>query len=265
MALLNFEDKPKPFLDHLEDLRAALLRSAFALLAGMALCLWQAPRLLTVLKKPLADAGVDPDKSLVVLDVTGGVMAWINISFWGGLLLASPFILCFVAWFVFPGLHQHERKAITRSLGFAVLLFVGGVALGYFMAVGYAYKFMFAISRWMGVSQEQIMLPSYVGFTIRLLLAFGLTFELPVILYILGVLGVIEVESLARFRKHAIIGSLIIGMVVTPTQDPFSQLLIAVPLYVLYELCIVLLRLRGRPDAPQTLPAPRPDSTLAKP
>lgn len=257
---LSFEDKPKPFLDHLEDLRTALLRSSFALIAGMSLCLWQAPLLLQILKKPLADAGVDPEKALVVLDVTGGVMAWINISFWGGMLLASPFILWFIAWFVFPGLHQHERQAITRSLGAAVLLFVGGVALGYFQAVGYAYKFMFAISRWMGVSQEQIMLPSYVGFTIRLLLAFGLTFELPVILYILGVLGVIEVEALAKYRKHAVIAALIIGMVVTPTQDPFSQLLIAVPLYILYEVCIVMLRLRAKKENP---PATRPDATPA--
>jgi sec-independent protein translocase protein TatC len=258
--LIPAEDTPKPFLDHLDDLRTAILRSAGALLVGMILCMWQSPWLLKVLKHPLIVAGANPDTILINLEAGGSIAAWLSISFWGGLLVAIPFVTWNIAWFIFPGLHQHERQAITRSLGAAVLLFVGGVALGYFQAVGYAFKFMFAIGQWLGVPQEQITISSYLGFTIRLLIAFGLTFELPVILYILGVLGVIEVASLAKFRKHAVVGSLIIGMVVTPTQDPFSQLLIAVPLYILYELCIILLRLRARKE---TLPAVAGDAPPA--
>lgn len=236
----------KPFLIHLEDLRRALIWSAAALLAGMAAACTMAPALFKILKAPLKGIVPNPDTFVRTLDVTGGMTVAMQTILWGGLLISAPVIVFSLCWFVFPGLTRRERRALLGGLLFAALLFVTGVLMCYFMALGPALEIMLWFNSWMGIGIEYFTVTSYIGFVLKLLLSFGLTFELPVVILILGQLGIINSRHLRDKRRHAIIIILILAAIITPTQDPFSQLLLAVPLVGLYELCLWLIWARER-------------------
>jgi sec-independent protein translocase protein TatC len=231
----------KPFLGHLDDLRRVLVWSAGALFCGMVAAVFLVPRMFALLKLPLVKAGRDPETLLVAMDMTGGVSAAMQAVFWGGLLFSAPFILGCIAWFIFPGLTARERRAVTGGLVFAAILFIFGVLLGYFLALPPGIQMMLWVYEWMGFPIKFISLTSYVGFVLKLLLAFGLTFELPIVLLVLGHLGMVTSAQLRDKRRHAIVIILVIAMVITPTQDPVTQLLLSVPLVALYELCIWLI------------------------
>ncbi len=230
----------KPFLEHLEDLRRTLIGCAAALAVGMAIAGPLTPRILAVLKAPLRRITAEPDVFLRSIEVSGAFMATLQIAFWSGLLLAAPIILLLIGAFVFPGLTQRERRLVWRASGFAVLLFAAGVALGYCVTLPVALQVMFGIHRWLGIAAEWTV-TSYVAFSVQLLIAFGLVFEMPVVLLILGRLGVITSTQLREKRKYAVVILLIIAAVLTP-PDVFSQILMAVPLILLYEICVWMIK-----------------------
>ncbi len=236
----------KPILEHLDDLRRACFWALAALLAGMAVALRFAPALFRLIKAPLYGVVENPDTFLRNIDVTGGMSVAMQTIFWGGLLFSAPAILAAVAWFVFPGLTGRERRAVLGGMLFALVLFVCGVLMCYFAALKPALRIMLWFNEWLGFKVEYFLVTSYVGFVLKLLLSFGLTFELPVVLLILGHLGIITSAQLRRTRRHAIVLILVLAMVITPTQDPFSQLLLAIPLIMLHEICIWLVWARER-------------------
>ncbi len=245
-----------PFLHHLEDLRRALAWSIGALFAGMGVAALLAPRALAILKAPLKTVVENPDTFLRTLDITGGMSVAMQTILWGGILISAPVIVLALAWFIFPGLTRKERRAVLAALGFAAGLFVLGVALCYYFALAPALTIMLWFNQWMGIPVDYVTVTSYVGFTLKLLLSFGLTFELPIVILLLGRLGIITSVQLRGKRRHAIVAILILAMVITPTQDPFSQLILAVPLIVLYEICIWLVWARERSAKIQCYPAP---------
>ncbi len=236
----------KPLLAHLNDLRRALMWALGALLIGMIIAARFAPDFYRILKAPLHGVVANPDLFLRNIEVTGGVSIAMQTILWGGLLLSAPAILCAIGWFVFPGLKLNERRAILGGLLFAAILFISGVLMCYHLALGPALKIMLWFNEWMGFKVEFWLVTSYIGFVLKLLLSFGLTFELPVVLLILGHLGIVNSDQLRRTRRHAIIIILILAMVITPTQDPFSMLLLAVPLIALHELCIWMIWAKER-------------------
>lgn len=244
MTLQDDRNEPgallKPFFQHLDDLRRALVWSVGALLAGMGLAALVAPRALAILKAPLKSVVANPDTFLRTLDITGGMSVAMQTILWGGILFSAPVMLFSLCWFVFPGLTRTERRAVLGGLSFAVALFAVGVSLCYFFALGPALSIMLWFNEWMGIPVEYVTLTSYVGFVLKLLLSFGLTFELPIVILVLGRLGIVSSAQLRSKRRHAIVAILVLAMVITPTQDPFSQLLLAVPLIVLYEICVWL-------------------------
>lgn len=236
----------KPFLAHLEDLRRALIWSATALLIGMGVACGFAPTLFRILKAPLNGVVPDPDTFIRTLDVTGGISVAMQTIFWGGILFSAPVILFSLCWFVFPGLTRRERRALLGGLLFSALLFISGVLLCYFTALGPALTIMLWFNTWLGIPVEFFTITSYMGFVLKLLLSFGLAFELPVVLLVLGWLGIINSSHLRRWRRHSIVIILILAAIITPTQDPLSQLILAVPLIALYELCIWIMWARER-------------------
>jgi sec-independent protein translocase protein TatC len=240
----------KPFLGHLEDLRRALLGSLAALAAGMGVAAPLAPRILDILRAPLRGVVAHPETFLRTLDVTAGLSVAMQTIFWAGLLFSAPVILFCLARFVFPGLTRRERRAVLAGFAFAAALFVLGVSMGYFLALPAALKAMLWFNAWLGLTVEFFRVTDYIGFALKLLLAFGLTFELPVVLLVLGHLGVVTSAQLRHRRRHAIVAVLALAMIVTPTTDPFSQLLLAVPLIALYELCVWMLWWRERDERP---------------
>jgi sec-independent protein translocase protein TatC len=231
----------KPFFQHLDDLRRALVWCAFALLAGMGLAAFIAPRVLALLKAPLKSVVADPDRFLRTLDITGGMSVAMQTILWGGLLFSAPVMVFSICWFVFPGLTRNERREVLGGLSFAVVLFCVGVGLCYGFALAPALTVMLWFNEWMGIPIEYVTITSYVGFVLKLLLSFGLTFELPIVILILGRLGLVTSAQLRSKRRHAIVVILILSMVITPTQDPFSQILLGGPLVALYEICIWLI------------------------
>ena len=226
----------KPFLDHLEDFRVMAIRCAIALCAGMVIAVPLIPRILAALKKPLYNIVDDPERFLQTIEVAGGFTAVMQMAFWCGLLFSSPFLVFFVGAFVFPALTRREQQTVLRGSGFAVGLFIFGVFLAYRFTLPFALSAMFAVNTWLGI-QAQWTLTSYVTFTTQLLISFGLAFELPMVILLLGKLGIVTAAKLREWRSFAVVGILVVGAALTP-PDIFSQLIMSVPLYLLYELCI---------------------------
>jgi len=223
---------------HLEDFRRTLIGCMVALAAGMAVALPLAPHIYKWVTLPLLNAGRSPDQYLKVFQLTGGLSLAMSIILWSGLLISAPFMLLIIARFVFPALTLKERRAVLHLSGLAVVLFMAGVAVCYFWILGVTLQWMFGISAWMGVSMDFIQAPDYVAFVVKLLLAFGLAFEFPVVLLFFAHIGLVTVSTLAKYRRHVVLVIFLIAAIVTPTVDPFTQTLVALPLYLLYEFCI---------------------------
>lgn len=242
-------DSAMSILDHLEDLRKAILRSCMAILIGMGVCIPFIREILAFLFVPLIALGLDPDTFLVVPQVMGSLRVAVSVIFWSGLLLASPFVVFFIAQFIFPGLHAHEKRLIRRSSWAAVLLFFTGAALGYYGTVQYALQtLVIAINQWMGREPDWLYLTDYIAFVLKLVLGFGLAFELPLVLLMVGYSDLIGCESLRKYRKQVLVGLLIMAMLLTP-PEPISQIIMGGTLYILYEGCILLIARHERKRA----------------
>lgn len=243
-GILSTDNESKPFLDHLEDLRKMLLRCLAALAAGLIVTIHFTPRILRILTAPLKGVTDNPEQFLHSLDVTGAFSVALQIAFWSALVVASPFLVVFILLFILPGLTPRERKAVGYVSVAAIFLFCLGVCLGYFITMPVALQFMFRVHGWLGVDARWTV-TSYTAFSTQLLAGFGLAFELPALLFILGYLGIISSAMLKAGRKHAIVIILVLSMFLTPS-DVFSMLIMAVPLMLLYEACIVAIRWIGR-------------------
>lgn len=244
----------KPFLEHLEDLRRAIIRSLSALALGMAVAIPLAPHVVTVLKEPLRRAGVDPDSLVRVIEISGGFAVAMKVILWTGVLLSAPLILFFVGGFVFPALTASERRIALRCSGVAAALFAIGAWMGYAIALPQAISLMLGVGDWIGVQTEFITLGNYITFALQLLAAFGLAFELPLVVLVLGYIGILSSRQLRDKRRHMIVMLLIIATLLTP-PDVFSQLLMAIPLVALYEISVWLVwakerATRGAPASP---------------
>lgn len=229
----------KPFLEHLEDFRTMIIRCAAALGLGIAISIPFVPRLLTLLKAPLAGVTDHPDQFLRTMEVTGAFSSAMTMSLWCGVIVSAPFLLLFIGAFVLPALTVTEKKVVTQTGGFAVALFAFGVFIGYKFTLPFAIQAMFSVNKWMGI-EALWTLTSYVSFASQLLVAFGIAFEMPVIILILGRLGIVKAAQLRDKRRHAFLVILIIGAILTP-PDVVSQLIMSVPLYLLFEVTIAVI------------------------
>lgn len=230
----------KPFLEHLEDLRQTIFRCLVALGIGMAIAFPVTPQILDLLKAPLAGMLDDPDRFLQSLEVAGAFTVALRVSMWAGLLLSAPFLAFFIGQFVFPGLTEREKSLVYKVGGVTVALFFFGVFMGYIVTLQVALKIMYRLHDWLGIKAAW-RVNDYVAFTVRLLIAFGLAFEMPVVLVLLGKLGIVNANQLREKRRHAIVLFLVLAMFLTP-PDPFTQLAMAIPLTVLYEAGIWIVR-----------------------
>ncbi|MBU4212143.1 MAG: twin-arginine translocase subunit TatC, partial [Verrucomicrobia bacterium] len=241
----TIKDQPKPVLEHLADESATLRGRLAAWGIAMAIVMPFAPRLFTLLRAPLAKITEPPEQFLRSLEITGGFSIALQIILWGGLLVSAPFITFLIARFVLPGLTCRERKVIVGSLGFVIALFSLGVGIAYFITLPVALKIMFGLHTWLGIRAEWTAV-NYVAFAVKLLMAFGLAFELPVIVVVLGYLGIVSAAFLRSKRRHVIVIILILAMLLTPGPDIFSQIVMAVPMLLLYEACIWIVWLAER-------------------
>jgi len=235
----------KTFLGHLDDLRRAMIWSIAAIGIAMLVMIPLAPLVLKWLALPLAWTGLDPARFLRVLSMAGGMAILLRVVLWGGLLLATPFVMMAIAWFIFPGLTLHERRVVKRALALGAALFAAGVVGGYFLLLPLILRAMLAINAWLGTTAEFVAWSDYVAFAGGFLLALGVAYELPMVLIVLGYLGIVSSGALRTYRRHVIVAILFVAMLLPPA-DPLSLILMSAPLVLLYEGCIWVLWLHER-------------------
>lgn len=239
-------DKEQSVWEHLAEFRRMLLRCLLALAVACAVCIPLAKPLLAGLQAPLVQVAAQNHYAyeLITTSPVEGFMQVVKVVFAAGTLLGLPFLIYIIAQFVFPGLKPNEQKMLVVGGLAGAVLFALGVALGYFITLPVAVNLMFYFNAYLGTAANW-KIDAYLGFVLQLLIGFGLTFELPLLLLLLGRLGLVTPAQLSQYRRHVVVGILVVAMALTP-PDVFSQLLMAIPLYVLYEACILILRFRER-------------------
>lgn len=240
-----------PFLEHLEELRTRLLKVVAAVIAGFAagLVLVERFQLVSLLKRPIEP--YLPDGKLVVLSPTDPVMIVLKLGLVTGLVLASPYVIYQVWAFVAPALYDRERRVIVPSLLVGMLLFLAGGAFGYLVVVPQALRVLFSFQS--EALATMITYDAYFGFVLQIVLALGLSCELPLLIIILALLGVATPARLNHFRRYAIVGAFVAGAFLSPGADVLSMILMTLPLLVLYEVgfvgSVIITRRRQRAEA----------------
>ncbi len=233
----EYNDPPRPFFEHIVALRACLIHSVLAWAACCVIVGIFSPLVLGWLKAPAAALEQAGKIKIVSLNLTGGFSQIMSIAMWGGTAVSFPVVMYFVLRFVFPALTKREKAAILFFLIGGAVFFGVGVVFAYGQLAPNVVRFFDIVNGWLGLNVTEVQVENYVPLILKLVLAFGLVFQLPLLLFVLGWIGVISSDSLRRWRRFAIVFAFFLGMVLTP-PDPMSQILMAVPLILLYEVSI---------------------------
>jgi len=231
----------KPFLAHLEDLRWTIIRCVGALVAGVAICAFTAKYILAALYRPYIAAGQDPTK-LFNFGVIDPFSIHMEISLFGGVMLSLPLLLYFVGQFLLPALTPREKRFIAPVFAAGTGLFIVGVSFCYAFVLQTTLKFFIGYSSYLGFSTMWTA-KGLIDFEVQMLMGFGLAFELPLVILVLNLLGIVTAEQLAAKRRHAAFGIFIATCCIIPSTDLFSLSVLAVPMYILYEVCIFIARI----------------------
>lgn len=234
----------KPFLSHLEDLRWTIIRCVAALGVGVIVCAFTARYILEALYRPYRQTGHDP-KQLINIDVLAPFSMHVEISIFGGVILALPAMLYYLGQFLLPALTTRERRFLRPIFAAGALLFVVGVAFCYFFVLYATLQFFFGYSRYLGYEATWTA-KSLIDFEVQMLMGFGLAFELPLVVLVLNLLGIISAAQMASKRRHAAFIIFIAACCIIPSTDLFSLSVLAVPMYLLYEACIWIARFAER-------------------
>ena len=234
------EDRPQPILAHLDELRKRIMRVGLALAITSVVGLVFADPLTDILEAPYRRAA--PENSFQALEAGEEFGVLMRVAFFGGFILASPVILYQIWAFVSPALHKNERKWVIPLVTSFFLLFVGGVTFGYWLLPR-------ALEVLLGIFpdvENNLRIGPYYSFVLRLLLAFGVVFQFPVFLYATAAVGAVNSRQLANGRRWAVLVITIAAAAITPTGDPITLAAMAVPLYLLYEATIWIIKLTLR-------------------
>ncbi len=254
------EEGKMSFFDHLTELRTRIIWSLVPAGIGLVIALYFTDRIMLFLQRPLSRLNSRP----VFLTPTEYFWTYMKVAMISGLCIAMPVVLWNVWAFISPGLHKHERKYAAPFIIISSLLFLLGGAFALLVVVPFAVQFLVSFGVEKG-AQPMISIASYMDFIIKFTLAFGLVFELPVIITILSLIGVVTPQFLSKNRKYAILINFVIAAILTPTPDVVNQTLMAGPLCILYEVGIISARIFGRKRTKQKEEeeAP-PEETLKK-
>ncbi|MFQ5689291.1 MAG: twin-arginine translocase subunit TatC [Gemmatimonadota bacterium] len=237
-----------PFLDHLEELRWRIIWSLVALVVASVVGFFVVTQLdvIGLLERPIR--GLLPDRTLMYTSPTTPILVTFKLTFVVGLILTLPF-LAYQAWaFLSPALYEHERRFVIPAISVGFVLFLAGVAMAYFLVLPVGLRFL------LGFQAESlspiITIDEYLRFATGIILAFGIIFEMPVLLVLLAMLGVVSPATLRRYRRHALVVIAILSAVLTPA-DVGTMIMMMAPMVLLYELSIWLIRIvvPGRNEA----------------
>jgi sec-independent protein translocase protein TatC len=252
----EIDNSQAPLLDHLVELRRRLLYSAAAVAVCFALCFYFSEQILSFLVQPLLAAG---QKKVIFTQIFEAFFVQIKVAFFAAMMLAFPVIANQLWQFVAPGLYRNEKRALFPFLLATPVLFISGAALAYFVTIPVALHFLLGYQGNLGGVQQEALpsVENYLSFVMQFLFAFGLAFLLPVLLMLLELAGIVTRAQLIGARRYAIVGAFAIAAVATP-PDIGSQILLAVPLILLYELALIAIwftekrRARRDPNAETT-------------
>ena len=224
------------FWEHLDELRSRLWRVLIAAIVAAVACFCFKEQLFAVVMYPKPE-----DMRLINVELTQQFLTHMRVALWGGLILVSPYIIYQMFAFVAPGLYAVEKRLALRSVGAGYLLFLAGVALNYFIIFPFTVRFLGGYQVSVEVANT-ITLSSYISVLGVMSLLMGAVFELPVLCWLLAKIGVLKASFMRKYRRHAIVVIVILGAIITPTGDPFTLSLVAVPIYLLWELSILIVK-----------------------
>ncbi len=231
-------------VEHLEELRKRLLWSLGAYLVAVLACYAFASDLFGLLKRPLVKAMADyPGSTLAIRSLAEGFLVELKVAAIAGVFVASPVIFYQMWKFVAPGLYDREKKLVLPVVLSSTVLFIGGALFGYFVVFPFVFSFFLSFTG--GDTSALLSIGDYLGFAAKLLAAFGIVFELPLIIFILAWLGIVDHEKLRRARRYVVVINFAVAAIITP-PDVVSQLFLAIPLIVLYEIGVLVARLVGK-------------------
>jgi len=230
-----------PLMGHLDELRSRLIKCLIVVAVCFMGSFFVSRHLLSWLQKPL-------DTGLIFLSPTEAFWANLKVALLGAIFIALPFLL-YQAWaFIAPGLFRKEKKNGLIFLTFSIFFFILGVSFCWFVVLPFGLKFLMSFGSKAGI-QPMISIGLYIDFVFKLLIAFGAIFQLPLIITLLSMLGLLTPQFLAQNRRYAILFAFITAAILTPTPDIFNQVLMAGPIILLYELGILSARLFSKKKA----------------
>lgn len=242
------DDEPEKLAEgtltsHLLELRARLIRITVALFVVFVPCAWFANELFTLLAQPLSSV-LPEGSSLVATGVASAFTTPFRLSFYVALFLAMPYFLFEIWGFVAPGLYRHEKRLAMPIVISSIVLFYAGVAFGYFAVFPSLFKFLVLITP----PDVKMMtdINDYVGFAMTMFLSFGISFEVPIVVILMALTGIMSPEKFAEARAYAVVVIAIIAAILTPTSDAVSLVAMMLPMWVLYEGGIVAARILVR-------------------
>jgi sec-independent protein translocase protein TatC len=236
-----------PLLDHLVELRNRLIHSILAFLIAFITCFFFAEIIYNFLAQPLADALADqPGRRMIATALQETFLTYVKVGAFGALCLAFPF-MAFQLWlFIAPGLYRHEKGAFLPFLVMTPVMFITGASFVYYILMPMAIRFFLGFEAPGGNGslpiEVEARVSEYLGLVMTLIFAFGLCFQLPILLTLLGKVGIVTSDGLRSARRYAVVGVFVLAAIVTP-PDVISQLSLAVPLILLYEVSVWLVRM----------------------
>jgi sec-independent protein translocase protein TatC len=240
----------QPLIEHLIELRNRLLWASLVFACATAVCYFFAGDIYGFLTDPLASLQQNTPRRLIYTGLTEAFTTYLKVALFAGGFITVPFILFQIWRFIAPGLFPDEKKAVWPFFLAAPILFLFGAGLAFYGVIPLAWEFFLSFETPQPSNGLPIILEARVGeylsLTMALIFAFGFAFQLPIILGLLGRLGVIQADQLARFRKWALVIILVIAAILTP-PDILSQSALAIPLYCLYEISIWLVKWQPQP------------------
>ena len=218
------------FWDHLEELRGCILRSLAVAMVFALLAFGFKDELFVVVLDPK-----DPSVQLINTELTSQFMIHMMVSFYAGIIMAAPYIIYELYKFISPGLYQQEKRYAVRIVTSGYVMFMAGLVFSYFVVFPFTFRFLgnYQVS---ADVENMISLSSYIDTFMILSLMLGVVFELPVVSWFLGKLGLLNRELMHNYRRHAVVFILIVAAFITPTSDAFTLMIVSLPIYILYEL-----------------------------
>jgi sec-independent protein translocase protein TatC len=241
------EELPRmTLLDHLDELRKRLFASVAAIFIAFIACWYFSPAIFHWLQKPILDV-LPADDKLAFTDLAGPFMLYIKVALLSAIFVASPFLLFQLWLFLRPGLYKRERRLAVPFIVFTTIFFVAGGLFGYYVAFPMVVDFLMGVGK---DFKQVVTIQAYFGMMSKILLGLGLVFEMPMLMFFLARIGIVNARQLLKGFRWAVLGIFVTAAVITPTPDIATQTVFAVPMILLYLLGVVVAAIFGRKREP---------------